>query len=161
MAKMMLRRSELRLNNTATNKQTEENDVSMFDSLVERELPEAFKKNAGRFKLGSSGHGSNNKLSFFKKTGSDDDNDNDNDGTSADCGEAVSIFDAIVQEEKGSLFDALVEQNSSASLFDSLVESSEQKTPASQSEASWDDRVARTLLLSEELVAIRASAANK
>jgi len=82
--------------------------------------------------------------------------------------EDMSIFDNIVTQESGaSLFDNIVESSaptksafdeiveSSAgtgkSVFDEIVESKNGKT------SNWDDRVARTLTLSEELIELRGS----
>lgn len=64
-----------------------------------------------------------------------------------------SLFDGIVESKKPkSLFDGIVEDNKSPrkSMFDDIVES--QDKPAA---SDWNDRVARTLVLSEELVEIR------
>jgi hypothetical protein len=67
-----------------------------------------------------------------------------------------SLFDGIVEANQApakSLFDGIVEANQAPakSLFDGIVESQDNGGAA----ANWDDRVARTLTLSEELVEIR------
>lgn len=61
--------------------------------------------------------------------------------------ERTSVFDSIVAPPT-SAFDDIVE-GSGRSLFDGIVESK------NGTAAAWDDRVARTLTLSEELVEIR------
>lgn len=114
---------------------TKEETMSIFDSLIERELPEAFKKNMGRFKIG-------------KKA----DDASDDAGDDAGAVESTSVFDDIVQESSpASIFDGIV-QEASKSLFDDIVES--------QDAGNWEDRVARTLVLSEQLVDIRRSIKN-
>ena len=54
------------------------------------------------------------------------------------------------KEEDMSIFDSIIKGNAPKSIFDGIVES---KTESENS--NWDDRVARTLTLSEELVGIR------
>jgi len=64
--------------------------------------------------------------------------------------EDMSIFDSIIKgNAPKSIFDGIVESKTK-SIFDGIVES---KTESENS--NWDDRVARTLTLSEELVGIR------
>ena len=73
----------------------------------------------------------------------------------------MSIFDSIIDKPK-SLFDGIVEARKPASLFDGIVESNTvaksafddivAESKGSTAAADWDDRVARTLTLSEELV---------
>ena len=79
--------------------------------------------------------------------------------------EAMSIFDSIIDKPK-SLFDGIVEARKPASLFDGIVESNTvaksafddivAESKGSTAAADWDDRVARTLTLSEELVEIHS-----
>ena len=63
-----------------------------------------------------------------------------------------SVFDDIVENKTKSVFDDIV-GNKPKSLFDGIVENKDADTKS----ADWDDRVARTLTLSEELVEIRSS----
>lgn len=120
----------------------EETVSSIFDDIIqEGSLPPALE----RFKLGKKGKkddSDDDKPDFLKKK------DDEMDG----CHEQ-SIFDDIVQESSSkSVFDDIVESNS-GSLFDGLLaESKEQNT-----EANWEDRVARTMTLAEDLVSIRSS----
>ena len=62
-----------------------------------------------------------------------------------------SLFDGIVEGAGVSLFDGVIEGASSGSVFDGIVES---KTAAA-SATDWDDRMARTMELSESLLKIR------
>ena len=83
----------------------------------------------------------------------------------------MSIFDSIVkQESTKSAFDDIVESAPAKSLFDDIVESAEEgasifdeltTVEPAKVEASWDDRVARTMTLSEDLVSIRSSLQSK
>jgi hypothetical protein len=119
--------------------------MSIFDSLVERELPEAFKKNMGRFKSGGAKSApapdASNFLKLVKGDGDGDDDGADADGAGdagGDYGESTSVFDAIVQETAGSVFDNIIESKTTAA-------------------TNCDDRVARTVTLSEQLVELRSS----
>jgi len=130
-------------------KDREDNTMSIFDSITERELPEAFKKNWGRFsskaKKPEDDDGEQEEEEDEREE-KDDDDDNEV--------EESSIFDAIVRHESnGSLFDGIVKDSTrpSKSVFDGIVES---KNTAATG-ANWDDRVARTMALAEELVGIR------
>jgi len=94
---------------------------------------------------------------------------------SASKEEAMSIFDGIVtHESQGSLFDGIVEGKASGSFFDGIVESTteglfdgivEGETSGGlfdgiveqEDTVKWDDRIARTMTLAEQLVDIRAS----
>ena len=76
--------------------------------------------------------------------------------------EDMSIFDSIVESKTKSIFDGIIKGNEPKSIFDGIVESKTKsifdgivanKTESENSD--WDDRVARTLTLSEELVGIR------
>jgi len=87
--------------------------------------------------------------------------------------EAVSIFDGIVtQESQGSLFDGIVEGVTSGSLFDGIVDGQGSLFDGiiegepngglfdgivEQDATNWDDRIARTMTLAEQLVDIRTS----
>jgi len=80
--------------------------------------------------------------------------------------EAMSIFDGIIGAQGRSLFDGIAENRSTRSLFDGIVESSPSKglfdgiveNSTQKSEAdNWDNRVARTLNLADELNGIRSS----
>lgn len=82
--------------------------------------------------------------------------------------EDMSIFDSIVKQESASLFDDIVEaSNPTKSAFDDIVEASNpaksvfddivESKAGKPSGDNWDDRVARTLTLTEELTEIRGS----
>jgi len=116
-----------------------EESMSIFDSLVEREMPEAFKRNMGRFKAGGAKSSqAPDGSDFLKLVNGGNDNDNDDDDDDDDAVESTSVFDSIVQENAGSVFDNIIESKDNAV-------------------ANWDDRVARAVTLSEQLVEIRSS----
>jgi hypothetical protein len=120
-----------------------EESMSVFDSITERELPESFKKNMGKF-------GSKPK---------DDDVDDDANSESDD-GEEVeveesSIFDSIVHTEGKSAFDDVV-QESSDSIFDEIIDKG-----VDEASTSWDDRVARTMTLAEGLIELQSTIKGK
>jgi len=79
--------------------------------------------------------------------------------------EAMSIFDNIVKQESSkSLFDGIVENDTGKSMFDDIVEDKNAPTKSafdgiveSTTSTNWDDRVARTMTLAEDLVTIRSS----
>jgi len=112
----------------------QESTTSIFDALIEGDLPEAFKKNAGSFSFGKSDDDDD---------GDDDDNGDDDEGEG--CEESVSIFDDIVESNQGG-----------SSLFDEFTASGTVNT-----ESNWDDLVARTLTLAEDLIEIRSSIKSK
>jgi hypothetical protein len=119
--------------------------MSIFDPLIERELPEAFKKNIGKWKTKGDGEAKPEAVDGEE---------------SADACESVSIFDDIVETKtENSVFDEIVENKTKpeGSVFDEIVESKAPKTAP----VDWDDRAARTLALSEELVEIRSSIKDK
>jgi hypothetical protein len=66
--------------------------------------------------------------------------------------ESISIFDKFVKTES-SLFDGVVQESS---LFDEIVDKS-----VDEAKDNWDDRLARTLTLAENLVEIRNSIKGK
>jgi len=81
--------------------------------------------------------------------------------------EAMSIFDGIVGKNSSrSIFDGMVEHNSTKSIFDSIIESGQSKSVfddivennVQKTESdNWDNCVARTLNLAEELIDLRTS----
>lgn len=73
-----------------------------------------------------------------KKAEPEDDSKATDADDAAECGESVSLFDGIVQESGRSIFDDVVQES-----------------------ANWEDRVARTIVLSEELGKIRSSIKNR
>lgn len=124
---------------------SKEETVSIFDDIIqEKELPDSFKKNMGKWKI-KGGENPDAKKKGADYEGPDDDGDEDDkpdflkDKDDSDCSEQ-SMFDDIVQESSGSLFDSLVESNNE-----------------NVAEANWEDRVARTLTLTDELVSLRGS----
>ena len=139
-------------------KTPKEENVSIFDALVEGDLPEAFKKNVGKWKI-KGGENPDAKKKGADYEGPDDDDKPDfmkkkkDDDSDMEC-ESTSIFDSIVESE-GSVFDTLLEESEGKSAFDDLVESTGAKSDKPRPEASWDDRMARTLTLAEELVSLR------
>lgn len=68
--------------------------------------------------------------------------------------ESASIFDQLVKAEAApSLFDGIVQESS---LFDEIVAKG-----VDEAKDNWDDRLARTLTLAENLVEIRNSIKSK
>jgi len=81
----------------------------------------------------------------------------------------MSMFDNIIESKRSkSQFDDIVENNAPTSRFDDIVEASRApegsmfdafvESDNGSTAADWDDRVARTLHLSEELVGLRNQA---
>lgn len=66
--------------------------------------------------------------------------------------ESTSIFDKFVKTES-SIFDGVVQESS---LFDEIVDKG-----VDEAKDNWDDRLARTLTLAENLVEIRNSIKGK
>lgn len=67
--------------------------------------------------------------------------------------ESTSVFDALVENRSGSLFDGLVQESS---LFDEIVDKS-----VDEGSEAWLDRMARTLTLAENLIEIRNTIKSK
>lgn len=106
-----------------------ESGGSIFDALVERELPESFKKNMGKFTSKSSEKEDENE--------NEEDENEEDENEEKETDESVSLFDGLVQESRGSIFDELTSKG------------------VDEDQMSWDDRVARTMTLAENLVEIR------
>ncbi|MGD9730158.1 MAG: hypothetical protein AB7V39_27790, partial [Nitrospiraceae bacterium] len=102
-------------------RESKDESLSVFDGLIqERELPEAFKQNIGRFKLGG------------KKE--------------PEAGESSE------HEAGESAAEERAEKDCSESMFDSFVQES------TSVDSNWENRVARTYALAEELSDIRDAA---
>jgi hypothetical protein len=116
-------------------RESKDESISLFDGIIaERELPEAFKKNMGRF------------------TSKKDEGPEHEAAESPEEERREHESGEEAQDESTSIFDAIIESKAK-SVFDDIVESADRKV-------DWDDRIARTSLLSEELINIRNATVN-